>query len=55
MVRETVLPAALIQTDRFDLHLDGSTSAVWSCALIKNSETDDFVGCIGTVRVLFMG
>jgi len=24
-------------------------------ALIKNSETDDFVGCIGTVRVLFMG
>ena len=24
-------------------------------AEIKNSETDDFVGCIGTVRVLFMG
>jgi hypothetical protein len=24
-------------------------------AKIKNSETDDFVGCIGTVRVLFMG
>jgi hypothetical protein len=25
------------------------------CANLKNSETDDFVGCIGTVRVLFMG
>jgi hypothetical protein len=24
-------------------------------AKFKNSETDDFVGCIGTVRVLFMG
>jgi hypothetical protein len=24
-------------------------------AEIKNSETDDFGGCIGTVRVLFMG
>jgi len=24
-------------------------------AKLKNSETDDFVGCIGTVRVLFMG
>ena len=24
-------------------------------AEVKNSETDDFVGCIGTVRVLFMG
>jgi hypothetical protein len=24
-------------------------------AYLKNSETDDFVGCIGTARVLFMG
>ena len=25
------------------------------CTNQENSETDDFVGCIGTVRVLFMG
>jgi hypothetical protein len=46
---QTGIVKALLRGRNLKWHSSGSI------AQSKNSETDDFVGCIGTVRVLFMG